>query len=231
MNRSTVALALMLLPLTACVSEAPRPGGEEDRGRTVVYRDQWGIPHIYAPDEASGCYAMGWAQAEDRPEQLLKNFKAALGESAEVDGEDAFESDVIVRLFDHYGVSQQGLKRVGDAVRPCLTAFVAGINDFYRGHPEDLPAWWGQRAVNEAMVLAFARLFLYSWSIDDGFGTAAGCGRVCPRCSAPPTSSRWRRPAVRKARPSWGSIRTCPGGESRASGNSGSMPASCREAG
>ncbi len=170
MNRSTVALALMLLPLTACVSEAPRPGGEEDRGRTVVYRDQWGIPHIYAPDEASGCYAMGWAQAEDRPEQLLKNFKAALGESAEVEGVDAFESDVIVRLFDHYGVSQQGLKRVGDAVRPCLTAFVAGINDFYRGHPEDLPAWWGQRAVNEAMVLAFARLFLYSWSIDDGLG-------------------------------------------------------------
>ena len=53
---------------------ADLPGAGADAGKTVIYRDTWGVPHIYAPTFEGGMYAMGWAQAEDRPEALLKNL-------------------------------------------------------------------------------------------------------------------------------------------------------------
>jgi acyl-homoserine lactone acylase PvdQ len=62
------------------------PGTGDDVGQTVIYRDTWGIPHIYAPTVEQGLYAMGRAQAEDRPEQLLINIKMALGEYASIVG-------------------------------------------------------------------------------------------------------------------------------------------------
>ncbi len=162
-------ILLLLVSVPSC-TPASFPGEGADAPQTVVYRDSWGVPHIYAPTAAAGCYGMGWAQAQDRPEELLRNFLRATGEISSVDGPPGFRSDWVAHLWDHYGVAQAGLARAGEAVRPCLSRFVEGINDYYAAHPADLPAWWGQRRVDEAMVLAFARLFLYSWSIDDGFG-------------------------------------------------------------
>jgi acyl-homoserine lactone acylase PvdQ len=148
---------------------AELPGAGNDAGKTVVYRDTWGVPHIYAPTIEAGFYAMGWAQAEDRPELLLMNLLGALGERARVEGPGAVREDLVVRAFDHYGVAQRRADRIRPEVRSQVQAFVRGINDYYRAHPGDVPAWWGDRQVDEFMIIAFARLFLYSWSIDDAF--------------------------------------------------------------
>ncbi|GAB4242200.1 MAG: acylase [Acidobacteriota bacterium] len=169
-NWLTALAAASLLGTLGCASRPPLPGEGPDRGRTVIYRDTWGVPHIYAPSVEAGSYAMGWAQAEDRPEELLKNFLRAKGESAAVDGPEALQTDLVARLWDHYGVARRNLERVSDRARRILQAYVRGVNDYYRAHPEDVPPWWSNREVDEAMVIAFARLFLYSWSIDDGFG-------------------------------------------------------------
>ena len=59
--------------------------------------------------------------------------------------------------------------RIRPEVRRHIQAFVQGINSYYESHPEDLPAWWGKRRVDEFMVTAFSRLFLQSYSFDDGF--------------------------------------------------------------
>ena len=48
-------------------AEENLPGSGADQDRTVVYRDTFGVPHIYAPTVEDGLYAQGWAQAEDRP--------------------------------------------------------------------------------------------------------------------------------------------------------------------
>jgi acyl-homoserine lactone acylase PvdQ len=161
-------LSPLLLLLFAAPYAAALPGQGDDAGKTVMYRDTWGVPHIYAPTESAGMYAMGWAQAEDRPEELLKNFATGIGESARFAGEDGIQSDVFAQTFDHYGVSQRNLDKLRPDVRANIEAFVRGINDFYAAHPADRPAWWGDRPVDVAMVIAFGRLFLYNWSIDDG---------------------------------------------------------------
>jgi len=148
-------------------SAAALPGEGDDAGKTVVYRDTWGVPHLYAPTVEAGLYAMGWAQAQDRPAALLENLMRALGESARFEGSGGVMTDVIVRMFDHYGEAKRRADVLRPDVRTHLRAFVRGVNDFYEAHPDDVPAYWGDRPVDEYMVIAFGRLFLYSWSIDD----------------------------------------------------------------
>jgi acyl-homoserine-lactone acylase len=146
------------------------PGEGPDAGKTVIYRDSWGVPHIYAPTVEAGLFAMGYAQAEDRPRQLLVNIKMALGELASVDGPGALLQDLQAHMFDHYGASRRAVAALSEERRTQLEAFVAGINAFYRAHPGDVPAWWGERQVEPAMADAFGRFFLYNWSIGEAFG-------------------------------------------------------------
>lgn len=169
-------LGCVALLLAAGAIAESLPGQGDDAGKTVVYRDTWGVPHIYAPTEAAGMYAMGWTQAEDRPEELLKNFATGIGESVRFAGKAGIQSDVFVQTMDHYGVSQRHIGKLRPDVRANLDAFVRGVNDFYAAHPADRPAWWGDRAVDAPMVIAFGRLFLYSWSTDDGIGDLQRAG-------------------------------------------------------
>jgi len=148
---------------------ADLPGVGADAGKTVVYRDMWGVPHIYAPSAEAGLYAMGWAQAEDRPAELLKNFMRAMGESAKFDGPAAVQSDMIAHLWDNYGTSKRNFDKIRPQIREQLRAFVNGVNGFYAGHRADVPSWWGDRRVDEYMVVAFFRFFLYGWSIGQVF--------------------------------------------------------------
>ena len=172
MNTHKWKAAIIYLTLLALapIASAELPGTGIDSGKTVVYRDTWGIPHIYAPTVEGGMYAIGWAQAEDRPEELLKNFMRAMGESACFDGPKAIQSDMVSHLWDHYGTSKKYFDRNRPQIKEQIRAYVKGVNDFYTEHPEDIPSWWGKRKVDEYMVVSFGRMFLYAWSIGQAFG-------------------------------------------------------------
>lgn len=146
------------------------PGQGADLGKTVIYRDTYGVPHIYAPTVEAGLYAEGWAQAQDRPSQLLVNLKIALGELTEIQGAEGVRISLISRMFGHLRNAERSVAKMSEAERRRITAFANGITDFYQAHPEDLPEWWNYESVTPAMVDAFGRAFLYSWSIDEAFG-------------------------------------------------------------
>ncbi len=172
----THLLTVLSIVSTVAVFAAELPGTGNDAGKTVIYRDTWGIPHIYAPTERAGLYAMGWAQAEDRPTELLKNLKRGLGELSSVEGEGAIESDQVAHLWELYEGSKRGADQVRPEVREHMQAFAQGINDYYAAHPEDVPEWWDHDKVDEFMIMAFGRLFLQSWSFDDGFADLKRAG-------------------------------------------------------
>lgn len=156
--------------------EATLPGQGKDAGKVVVYRDTWGVPHIYAPGVAEGLYAMGRAQAEDRPEQLLINLKMALGEYASIAGESAVDHDLTQQMFDHYGASKRTFDRLDETTRRELLAYAQGVIDHYAENPEDVPAWWGDRTIDVHMFNAFGRYFLYNWSINEAYGDLRRAG-------------------------------------------------------
>ena len=179
-------IAFCLVVLAACDRPAPAPsqdssqgaetataalpGQGEDAGRTVIYRDNFGVPHIYAPTVEAGLYAQGWAQAEDRPTQLLMNLKIALGELTELAGEGGVQTSLIAHMFGHMRNAALSVADMTETERNRLIAFANGITDFYQAHPEDVPPWWNHPAITPEMIDAFGRMFLYNWSIDEALG-------------------------------------------------------------
>ncbi|MBL8988429.1 MAG: penicillin acylase family protein, partial [Gemmatimonadetes bacterium] len=51
-------------------------------GRATVYRDTWGVPHIYADREEDGYYAFGYVAAEDEGEFFGRIALMARGTAA-----------------------------------------------------------------------------------------------------------------------------------------------------
>ena len=47
--------------------------------KVEILRDEFGVAHIFAPTEAGAAFGSGYAQAEDRLEELLKNYRRAEG--------------------------------------------------------------------------------------------------------------------------------------------------------
>lgn len=179
--RAIAALPSMIVGALVWIGDAPAsvaspspvpstslPGTGPDAGVTVIYRDTWGVPHIYAPTVEAGLFAMGWAQAQDRPGELLRNLLRGMGELASVDGPEALNVDRIALMWDLYAGSKAMADRIDPDVRRHLRAFVRGIQAYFDDHPEDLPSWWGGRQADEFMVIAYSRLFLQSYSFDDG---------------------------------------------------------------
>jgi acyl-homoserine lactone acylase PvdQ len=201
MRRPLLALSCLLglVAASGCRGGTPLPGSGADAGRTVIYRDEWGVPHLYAPSAEAGFYAMGWAQAEDRPEQLLTNLAIAMGEHARVAGPDAIDSDLRALAFDHYGIARRRAGELPQRIRVLLRAFARGIEDFYRVHPADRPAWWGEREVDEAMILAFGRLFLYGWSIGEAYAELERGGVEADRPREVRGSNQWAVSPARSA--------------------------------
>ncbi|HUG44153.1 MAG TPA: penicillin acylase family protein, partial [Acidobacteriota bacterium] len=200
-DRRVLALPLLFsLLFASCERSTPElPGGGVDAGETIVYRDAWGVPHIYAPTWEEGIYAMGWAQAQDRPDQLLMNFLLGMGQGASVMGADALRFDLWALQWRLYEGSRENFDRVRPEVRRHLRAFVRGIRDYFAAHPDDLPDWWGDREIDEFMPVAFGRLFLYGWSFGQALGDLRRGGIEPDLPDRPRGSNQWAVSPARSA--------------------------------
>ena len=59
----------------------------------TIYRDEWGVPHIYAETEADLSFALGYVHAQDRMFQMDMARRTVRGLLSEVVGEDALPTD------------------------------------------------------------------------------------------------------------------------------------------
>lgn len=96
-----------------------------------VIRDDMGIPHLYAANDADAYFASGYLQATDRLFEMDLTRRRALGTRAEVMGPDRYDDDETIRLF--------GLPRWAELTRRAvlldhpdiyrlIVAWCAGVN-------------------------------------------------------------------------------------------------------
>src|SRR5262249_19939897 len=88
------AMIGLVLPLSALAVMPAFGAPPRDESATIVYRDDFGIPHVYAPTLEDAAFGIGYAQAEDRLEELLKNYRRAAGTMAEVFGPGFYQDDL-----------------------------------------------------------------------------------------------------------------------------------------
>lgn len=151
----------------------PLPTRRADAEATI-YRDEFGIPHIYADTLEAAAYAVGYAQAEDRLEELLKNYRRATGTMAEVFGPEYFSSDYTQRVWRHAEVSRQRYEQISPKMRAVIEAFIEGVKAFIKEHPEKVPRW--AQEIHPWNVVALSRFIIFGWPLGEATGDLRRAG-------------------------------------------------------
>jgi acyl-homoserine lactone acylase PvdQ len=107
-----------------------------EAAQVTIHRDEWGVPHIYGPTDASVVFGAAYAQAEDNWWQVEDNFVRAIGRGAELYGEDALLDDYLVHGLEISRRSIEEYERAPERMRRLYDAYAAGLNHYLKTHPE-----------------------------------------------------------------------------------------------
>jgi acyl-homoserine lactone acylase PvdQ len=133
--------------------------------KVTLYRDTWGVPHIYGDTLADAAYAMGYAQAEDRLDDLYLNIRTAIGSLSEIAGKDALGQDLRMQLVANADrCKAYWEKQAPPEVRAMGDSFMRGVKAFLKEHPDkaspyalELQGW---------QCLAVGRAMIFNWPLD-----------------------------------------------------------------
>lgn len=157
-------VGLLALVLAGAPSGAQAPPSASQQA--TIYRDNWGVPHIYAATEDAGFFALGYAQAGDRLPQLLGGVLWVQGRSAEIMGDSALAGDIEMRRWRTWEEGQKGFQRLSPQLQSDYRQFVAGVRRYMAEHPKDVPAWAPELTPESFVAIARAMYFAGYNSID-----------------------------------------------------------------
>ena len=103
---------------------------ENVRAGVTIYRDPWGIPHIFSDNAFDAFFAQGFATAQDRLWQMDFDRMRCLGRAAEYLGEPVLEQDILMRRRNFEQVSRADYGICGLAAKRALDSYSAGVNAF-----------------------------------------------------------------------------------------------------
>jgi penicillin amidase len=104
-----------------------------------IVRDRWGVPHIYAQNEADLFFAQGFVQAQDRLFQIDLWRRSSQGRLSEVLGPNFAERDAMTRRMKFRGDMAAEWASYGPGVKVIAGAFVRGVNAWVLMARRDLP--------------------------------------------------------------------------------------------
>ncbi|MFN8242378.1 MAG: penicillin acylase family protein [Bacteroidales bacterium] len=97
-------------------------------GDVTVYRDERGMPHIYAKDEHDLYYAVGYVMAQERLWQMDLIRRATTGRLSEIFGGEYVNTDLFLRSLDMTGKSRRVLEKADPEIVKCMQAYTDGVN-------------------------------------------------------------------------------------------------------
>jgi acyl-homoserine lactone acylase PvdQ len=128
---------------TAAVVTRPTPLSAQRAARfakeVTIYRDRYGVPHVWARTDAGAVFGFAYAQAEDNFSRIEKNYIFAVGRSAEVFGSSGLELDRLNRALEIPRFAQAEYSRMDSRTRSLCDAFALGLNHYLEHHPDHRP--------------------------------------------------------------------------------------------
>lgn len=104
-----------------------------------VYRDERGMPHIYATNEHDLYLTVGYVSAQDRLWQMDLVRRSSAGRLSEIFGKSFVQADIFSRCLQIKEKSRQILENEDPVIVACLQAYVDGVNDFISAPGRKLP--------------------------------------------------------------------------------------------
>ena len=124
----------------------------------TIYRDGWGVPHIYGDSDRAVAFGYGYAQAQDRYPAIARNYAESTGQLARFAGEPGLSSDFRQRLWRHREAALDWLTLAPTHESRWVEAFAAGIRHYVDQDPNRRAKW--PDGVEPAHVVTLTR-FLY----------------------------------------------------------------------
>lgn len=136
-----------------------------------ILRDRWGIPHIYARNNADLFFAQGYVHAQDRLWQMELQRRTGLGQLAAIMGPIALESDRFLRTLGFGRIARQEATAMSGAEYEAVTAYCAGVNAFVAANAHRLPIEftllrYRPRPWEPADIFAFGKIMALNLSVN-----------------------------------------------------------------
>ena len=146
-----LSAVLVAFFLVATVAVLPRTGfaaqkasaadakSERIARSVTIYRDSYGVPHVYGPTDASCVFGYVYAQAEDNFWQIEDTYIRALGRASEVYGDRTLADDLLNRALEIPRLAKAEYERASGRERELSEALAAGLNYFLARNPQVTP--------------------------------------------------------------------------------------------
>ncbi len=164
----------------------------------TVYRDVWGVPHVYGLGEEEALYGQGYAQAQDRLGTIYKAYRKANGRMSEAFGEGWVEHDYRQRLLGHMDESRKRYGEISRKARRGIESFISGIRAFADENPKLVPDWSCEVQPSGMVTLG--------WFIISGWQLSEAAGKLARMRKEDRTSNEW---AVSRSRSRDGVVMAC----------------------
>jgi len=103
----------------------------------TIYRDTWGVPHIFGQKDRDTAYGLAYAHAEDDFKTIQDIMLALKGRLAFEYGKDAAPNDYMVQLLKIWEVVDNGyLKDLSKEVQAICEAYADGLNHYALLNPK-----------------------------------------------------------------------------------------------
>lgn len=112
---------------------------EKTARQVTIYRDTYGVPHVFGKTDATTVFGFAYAQAEDYFWLLEDNYIRAIGRASEVYGEQTLESDRLNSALEIPKLAQAEYRRLDAHTRSICDAFAAGLNYYLQKNPQVKP--------------------------------------------------------------------------------------------
>ncbi|HYV05239.1 MAG TPA: penicillin acylase family protein, partial [Blastocatellia bacterium] len=136
---TAVLLASALSGLAAAKAPAGGAKAEKIARSVTIYRDSYGVPHVYGPTDASCVFGYIYAQAEDNFWQIEDSYIRALGRASEVYGERTLADDMLNRALEIPRLGKAEYDRTTGRARELADALADGLNYFLAKNPQVKP--------------------------------------------------------------------------------------------
>ena len=121
----------------------PKYNGEQIipglKNEVTVYRDERGMPHIYAENEYDLYFATGYIMSQERLWQMDLIRRATTGRLSEIFGDEYIQTDLFLRSLDMTAKSKMILSNAQKNIIECMQAYADGVNAYISDAGRKLP--------------------------------------------------------------------------------------------
>ena len=103
-----------------------------------IVRDQWGVPHIFAPTDAEVAYGLAWANSEDAFKEMQDLLIMGKGMSGIQKGMEGVKADFFRHVIGARDLVEQEMDKYPIDFLKYIDGYVQGINAYASTHKEEL---------------------------------------------------------------------------------------------